>query len=90
MGFKREVIVAFSFLLAIPTMIAATGFDLIKSAHLFSGDQAMLLATGFIMAFFTAIAGIKFFLAYVQKHSFIVFGAYRMIIAVVFFLLFFT
>lgn len=90
MGFKREVIVAFSFLLAIPTMIAATGFDLIKSAHLFSGDQAMLLATGFIMAFFTAIVGIKFFLAYVQKHSFIVFGAYRMIIAVVFFLLFFT
>ncbi len=89
LGFKRETIVAFSFLLAVPTMIAATGFDLIKNASSFSSSQAVVLAIGFVTAFVTAILGIKFFLAYIRKHSFATFGIYRMIIAMVFFALFF-
>lgn len=89
LGFKRETIVSFSFLLAIPTMVAATGFDLIKNASSFSSSQSIVLAIGFMTAFVTAILGIKFLLTYIRKHSFVAFGMYRMIVAVVFFVLFF-
>lgn len=82
-GFTRKTIVAFSFLLAVPTMAAATGLDLIKNASSFSSAQSLVLAIGFITAFVSAILGIKFFLSYIQKNSFIVFGIYRMILAVV-------
>lgn len=90
MGFKRETIVTFSFLLAMPTMIAATGLDLVKNASSFSASQSYVLAIGFVTALITAILGIKFFLVYIQKHSFASFGVYRMIIAIVFFILFFV
>ncbi|MFA5986870.1 MAG: undecaprenyl-diphosphatase UppP [Parcubacteria group bacterium] len=90
MGFKRETIVKFSFLLAMPTMVAATGLDLVKNVSSFSASQSHVLAIGFITAFITAILGIKFFLVYIQKHSFASFGVYRMIIAIVFFILFFV
>jgi undecaprenyl-diphosphatase len=88
-GFKRETIVQFSFLLAMPTMIAATGYDLMNNASSFSMSQAHVLVIGFITAFITAILGIKFFLSYIQKHTFTTFGMYRIIISMIFFVLFF-
>jgi len=85
-GLKRKTIVEFSFLLAVPTLAAATGLDLVKSAATFSLDQADLLIIGFIASFITAIIGIKFLLQYIQKNNFIAFGVYRMAIVILFLL----
>jgi len=82
LGLKRETIVEFSFLLAVPTMLAAAGFDLLKSAPA-SLNEFGLLAAGFSASFLTAILAIKFFLGYIQKHDFIYFGIYRIIIALI-------
>ncbi len=83
---KRQTIVEFSFLLAIPTMGAATGYDLLKNATTFSFDQFGLLFVGFIIAFLVAVLSIKFLLALVKKYTFVGFGVYRIIIAIVFWL----
>ncbi len=85
-GVKRTTIVEFSFLLAVPTMLAATGLDLLKNADSFSRDQFGVLAIGFIISFFVAMAAIKFLLAYIKNHTFISFGIYRILAAIVFWL----
>lgn len=87
LGIKRTTIVEFSFLLAVPTMLAATGLDLFKNAGAFSMDQFGILAIGFITSFVVAIISIKFLLSFIQKHNFILFGIYRIGIALVFWLL---
>ncbi len=89
LGLNRKAIVEFSFLLAIPTMLAATLLDLYKTAGSFSIDQIGFLTVGFITSFFTALFSIKFLLAYIRKKSFTVFGVYRVAIALLFFLVFF-
>jgi undecaprenyl-diphosphatase len=83
-GVERKTIVDFSFLLAIPTMIAATGLDLIKSPHNFSGSQLGLLAVGFLVSFAVALLAIRWFLAYIKNHSFAPFGVYRIAVALIF------
>lgn len=88
LGVPRKTIVEFSFLLALPTMAGATGLDLIKNASSFSYDQFGLLLIGFVASFITAVLAIKFLLSFIQKHTFISFGIYRIILALVFFLLF--
>ena len=85
LGMKREPAVEFSFLLAIPTMAAATGLDLIKSGHHFSGNQYELLGIGFIGAFITALLTVKWFIGFVKTHTFIPFGIYRILAALAFF-----
>jgi len=87
LGLKRKTIVEFSFLLAVPTMLAATGFDLIKSAGDFSSAQFGFLAIGFAVSFITAIAGIKFLLNFIKGHNFTTFGVYRIILALAFWLM---
>jgi len=84
MKIKRETIVEFSFLLAVPTMVAATGLDLLKNSLSFSTSEIGLLLTGFCVSFVVAILAIKVFISYVQKHDFIAFGVYRIILALVF------
>lgn len=86
LGLSRTVIVEFSFLLAIPVMLAAVSLDLYKHHDSFTSDQFGLLAVGFVTAFFVALLAIKTFLSYIQKHSFAVFGVYRIVLAIVFFL----
>ncbi len=90
LGLRRKTIVEFSFLLAMPTMAAATGLDLIKNAQSFTLSEAHFLIFGFAVSFIMAILGIKFFLSYIQKHSFATFGVYRMIVAIIFVILFFV
>ena len=84
LGLSRIAIVEFSFLLAIPTMTAATGYDMIKSAGSFNGEQFELLTVGFVTAFISAFFAVRFLLNYVKKNSFAVFGIYRVIIAIAF------
>lgn len=86
LGMKRKAIVEFSFLLAVPTMMAATVLDVWKSGSLFSSSDWPLLAIGFVTAFVVAIGAVKFLLRYVETHTFIAFGVYRIVVAALFFL----
>ena len=88
-GIGRKTIVEFSFLLAVPTMAAATVLDLYKSAYAFSGSEFVLLATGFFVSFVVALFSIKFLLSFIKTHSFKSFGVYRIILSVLFALVFF-
>lgn len=84
LGLRRSVIVEFSFLLAVPTMTAAMGLDLLKSSHTFTGRELGLLAAGMIVSFIVAITTIRLFIGYVQRHSFTAFGVYRIAVALVY------
>ena len=83
LGIDRQLIVKFSFLLAVPTMIVASGYDILKNASAFSLDQFGTLTLGFVVSFVVAIFAIKFLLKFISKHSFIGFGVYRIVLAVV-------
>ena len=87
LGLRRKVIVQFSFLLAIPTMLGATVFDLTKSAAHFTSSQFNCLALGFIISFIVALIAVKFFVRYIEKHNFILFGIYRIIAVLLFIVL---
>ncbi len=82
MGVSRSAIVEFSFLLAIPTMAAATAYDLWKSAGEFTLADIQSLAIGFILSFLVAFIAIRWFLAFIKNHSFVSFGVYRIVIAI--------
>ena len=85
---NRESAVEFSFLLAIPTMVAATALDIIKSAHSFTTGQIFDLFLGTLISFVVALLVIKWLLRYVQKNDFIGFGIYRIVIAVIYYFIF--
>ena len=82
-GIKRKTIVEFSFLLAIPTMLAATVLDLYKNPATFTGNQLLIWLVGFITSFITALIGVKFLIKYVQKNDFKAFGWYRIILGLI-------
>jgi undecaprenyl-diphosphatase len=84
MGISREKIVEFSFLLAVPTMAAATSYDLYKSAGQFSFDQFGILALGFTISFLVALLAIKWLLYFIKNHTFVWFGVYRIVVALLF------
>jgi undecaprenyl-diphosphatase len=86
LGAKRETAVEFSFLLAIPTMLAASGYDLLKSNFAFTSNEWLLIATGFIGSFITALIIIRWFIKFVQKNTFVPFGIYRIVLGVIFLL----
>ena len=86
LGIQKKTIVEFSFLLAVPTMLAATCLDLYKNAQSFSSDQVSFLTLGFITSFIMAIVSIKFLLATLRKKSFTAFGVYRIGVALMFFI----
>lgn len=84
-GIPRRTIVEFSFLLAVPTMAAATGLDLVKNLPAFTSEHMGALAVGFIVSFVVALLSIKFLLHFVRNHTFIPFGIYRILAAAAFF-----
>jgi len=83
-GFDRKLATEFSFLLAIPTMFAASGLDLIQSKDNIHGNDIFLLLIGAAVAFVFAIIAVKAFIAFVQKFGFKHFGYYRIILGVLF------
>lgn len=85
-GANRKTAVEFSFLLAIPTMVAATGLDLIKSDFDFSTQEMFILSIGFLGAFMTALVVVRWFIKFIQTNNFFWFGVYRIILAVVYLL----
>ncbi len=86
-GLDRRAAVEFSFLLAVPTMAAATGLDLVKSNFAFSGNEWGILIFGFVGAFITAMFSMRYFLRFVEHHTFIPFGIYRIALALLFWVL---
>jgi len=86
-GISKRTIVEFSFMLAVPTMLAASGLELVKGHSALAGHYTPL-AVGFVVSFITAIIAIKSFLGYIKKHDFAAFGWYRIVLALVYFLVF--
>ncbi len=83
-GLKRKAAAEFSFLLAVPTMFAATGYDLLKHYKEFDLSNIAALGVGFITAFIVALVIIRWFLGFIKKHTFIPFGIYRIVVGVIF------
>ena len=84
LGIKRKTIVEFSFLLAVPTMVAAAGLDLMKSGGHFSMEEFYLLLMGFVSSFIVALLSIKWLIHFIKNHTFISFGIYRILIFLLF------
>lgn len=84
LGVSRAAIVEFSFLLAVPIMLAASGYELLKSSpHLEIGQWGYLFI-GLAVAFVTAFLSVRWFLRYIRSHNFITFGIYRILVAFAF------
>ena len=100
-GLDRPSALEFSFLLSIPTMMAATAWDLLKSLHPSKAELAagatvsfamnsqrwIVLAIGFVISFIVALGVVEWFLMWVRRHGFTVFAIYRIVLGVI--LLFF-
>lgn len=91
-GMTRPAALEFSFLLSIPTMVAATGYDLLKSLRAnganYLGAQGMdahgwiVLAIGFVVSFVVAYGVVAWFMHWVRRHGFLVFAVYRIVFGV--------
>jgi undecaprenyl-diphosphatase len=85
-GLTRSAAAEFSFFLAVPTMLAATGYKLYKyykEAGGFSGNEIQQLAIGNVVAFVVALLAIKFFIGFVKKYGFTIWGYYRIIVGII-------
>jgi len=82
----RSAAAEFSFFLSVPTMVAATGYKLFKHFHEnggFSHEEIKLLLIGNIVAFVVALLAIKFFIEFLKKHGFRIWGIYRIVVGLV-------
>jgi undecaprenyl-diphosphatase len=88
-GMSRASALEFSFFLSIPTMVAATGYDLLKSLRgktenpigvaQIDAHGWVVLAIGFVVSFIVAYASVAWFMAWVRKHGFVPFAVYRIV-----------
>jgi undecaprenyl-diphosphatase len=88
----RRLAAEFSFYLAVPTMLAATGYKVLKAyknqPEILKDKQNLIaLGVGNFVAFIVAMLAIRFFIGYLQKHGFKVFGYYRIIVGIILLLL---
>lgn len=89
----RSAAAEFSFFLAVPTMVAATGYKLFKHYHEaggFSGEEIKLLIIGNVVAFIVALLAIRFFIESLKKHGFRIWGIYRTIVGAILLILIYT
>lgn len=77
MGVDRRAAAEFSFFLAIPTMAAATVYDLYKQRHLLALDDGLTIAVGFIAAFLSGLVVVRGLVNFVSRHGFAPFAWYR-------------
>ncbi len=80
LGSSRVVAAEFSFFLAIPTMVAATAYSIMKSGLHLSSHEIMLTGIGFVVSFLVAWAVIAAFMKYISKNNFKPFGYYRIVL----------
>jgi len=82
-GVSRKTSADFSFLLAIPTMLAASGYEMLKNIHSFSNSNGIVLAVGFVVSFIVAYVTVKLFLKFVEKYTLNAFGVYRIVFGMI-------
>lgn len=82
-GLDRRTATEFSFYLAIPTMFAATGYDLLKSWGSLSSDMLAPFAVGFALAFVSALVAVRSFIRFISHHDFRPFAWYRIVFGIV-------
>jgi undecaprenyl-diphosphatase len=88
-GFNRKASAEFSFLLAVPVMIATTFYDVYKNyEEILQGGNFLNLAVGFIVSFFIALIVIKIFLRFLEKFTFVAFGIYRILFGILLLIMF--
>ena len=80
LGIDRKIATEFSFFLAIPTKFGAASLDLFVNRSVLTTDSAVSIAIGTSVSFIVAIVVVKWLIAFVSKHGFIVFGWYRIIL----------
>ncbi len=85
-GLDKKQAMEFSFLLAVPTMFAATGYELIKTPIHFTSQEYTMLAIGLVVAFISAWAAVRVFIKLVENYGFKYFGYYRIVIGLLFLL----
>lgn len=83
LGLSRAVAAQFSFFLAIPTMAGATLLKLYKEGLSFTGTEWLIIAIGFVVSFIMAFIAIKWFMDYIKKHDFKIFGYYRIALGLI-------
>jgi len=76
-GLSRTAATEFSFFLAIPTLLAATGYEFVRNRHLLAGGDLTMVAVGFVTAFVSAFFVVRALLRYVAHHDFVPFAWYR-------------
>ncbi len=76
-GLSRKAATEFSFFLAIPTLFAASAYQLWKERHLLNGDDLGMWAVGFVSAFVSAFLCVRWLLRYISSHNFTFFAWYR-------------
>jgi undecaprenyl-diphosphatase len=81
-GLDKKHAIEFSYLLAVPTMFVASGYDLYKTSTEFSGHEIFLIGIGLVIAFITALLAVKVFVRFVENYGFKYFGYYRIIIGI--------
>lgn len=82
-GIERKTATEFSFFLAMPTMLAAAVYDSYKHAAELSQTDVMAIAVGFVMAFLSASLVVRGLLAFLTRHTYRVFGWYRIVLGLV-------
>jgi len=90
---SRNAAAEFSFFLAVPTMMAATCYKLFKYYQDYGGftaNEVQQLAIGNLVAFIVAVLAIKFFIGFLKKHGFKVWGYYRIIMGIALLILIYT
>ena len=85
-GLNKKQATEFSFLLAVPTMLAASSYDLLKTNIHFNSQEIMILGLGLVIAFVTAWITVKFFLKFISHYGFKHFVYYRIVIGIIFLL----
>lgn len=81
-GISQRTSADFSFIIAVPALVAATGYDFLKNYKLFSSDDMIMLAIGLAVSFLVAVAAIKWFLNILGKTSLAPFGVYRIVLGI--------
>jgi len=82
-GLSRKAATEFSFFLAIPTMFAATAYDLYQNWGLLRADDLPVFAVGFVASFIAAMWAVKSFIRFISNHTFVVFAWYRIVFGVI-------
>lgn len=83
LGMSRESAAEFSFFMAIPVMLGASLLKMLKFGFSFTSSEIIVLIVGVLTAFIVSVAAIKFLTGFIKKHSFAVFGWYRIILGAV-------